>query len=331
MTLPYKYCIIGFGISGQLLTLELLKSNIPPTDIIICDETFLGGDLSTKYGSVLSNTPWWKTKKALESYKDQILFISLPTFLDDQCTPVREIAKALLQISCSPTRNIEKITTTVTNLTYNDSQWIITHTHGNFQATTVFITIGGTENILDISLPIIPLPIAMNKEQLKHLVQPSDIVSVFGTSHSGTIILDILQSLSTSTYGIYKGIEPFKFEPNNYDGLKEGSSTIACSILKGDYSYISLIDWNNPLAIHKALLKTTKAVIATGFRTKNIFGNKFLDYDHKTAALKIGPRIYGFGMAYPGCTTINDKIYQDNSVLSYQSQIQRCLPDILRT
>lgn len=331
MIKPYKYCIIGFGISGQILTLELLKSNIAPSDIIICDETFMGGDLSIKYGSVLSNTPWWKTKKALEVYRPQIQFMNLPNFLDNECTPVREIAKSLLHIATLSSINTEKLTSVVTGLEYTNSMWQVIHSHGSFQASTVFLTIGCIENKLDISLPKIPLTIAIDKEQLKHFVDSSDIVSVFGTSHSGTIILDNLQSLSIPSYGIYKGAEPFVFESNTYGGLKEHSSTIANSILDNKYSYISLIDWNNPFAIHKALLKSTKIVVATGFKPKSIFGKEFLEYDPKTAALKVGPRIYGFGLAYPGCTTIDNKTYQDNSVLSYQSQIQSCLPDILRT
>jgi hypothetical protein len=331
MIKPYKYCIIGFGISGQILTLELLKSNIASSDIIICDETFVGGDLSTKYGSVLSNTPWWKTKKALEVYRPQIPFMNLPNFPENECTPVREIAGCLLQIAGLSSKGVEKLTTVVNSLEYKDLLWHITHSHSSFQASTVFLTIGGIENNLDISLPKIPLTIAMDKEQLKYIVNSSDTISVFGTSHSGTIVLDNLQSLSTPTYGIYKGSEPFVFETNTYGGLKEHSSTIANSILGNKYSYISLIHWNNPFAIHKALLKSTKIVIATGFKPKHTFGKEYLNYDPKTAALKVGPRIYGFGLAYPGCTTIDNKTYQDNSVLSYQSQIQSCLPDILRT
>lgn len=324
MSLSYKYAIIGFGISGQLLLLELLKANISPKDIIICDQTFLGGDLALKYGSVMSNTPWWKTKKALEVYATTN---DLPQIPIDQCTPVGTIARACLNIALKAAIKTEKITTTVNSLEQIDSEWTIQHSFGYFKAKTVFLTIGGTENQLDLSIPQIPLSVAMDKEQLKHHLS-SDTIAVFGTSHSGTIVLDNLQALSTLTYGIYKRATPFQFEPETYDGLKENSSTIANAILNNEYSNITLIPWNTPLELHKALQRSTKAVIATGFNSK-LLDYKYLDYNPETAALNFS-RLYGFGLAYPGVTAIDKNIYKDNSVLSYQAQIQKCLPNILK-
>jgi len=324
MSLPYKYAIIGFGIAGQLLVLELLKANISPKDIIICDQTFLGGDLALKYGSVMSNTPWWKTKKALENYATAT---DLPEIPINQCTPVRVIANACLQVALKASTKTEKISTTVLSLERTDSEWTIQHSFGSFKAKTIFLTIGGIENQLDISIPQIPLSIAMDKEQLKHCIS-SDIIAVFGTSHSGTVVLDNLQALSTLTYGIYKRATPFEFEPETYDGLKEGSSTIANAILNNEYPNVTLISWNNPLAIHKALQRTTKVVVATGFKSK-VLDPKYVDYNPETAALNFSG-LYGFGLAYPGVTTIDRRNYQDNSVLSYQAQIQKCLPNILK-
>lgn len=324
MSLPYKYAIIGFGISGQLLVLELLKANISPKNIIICDPTFLGGDLALKYGSVMSNTPWWKTKKALENYATAT---DLPEIPIDQCTPVRVIANACLQVALKASSYVEKITTYVLSLEQTESEWAIKHSFGSFKARTVFLTIGGTENQLDISIPQIPLSIAMDKEQLKNYIS-SDTIAVFGTSHSGTIVLDNLQALSTPSYGIYKHTTPFQFESETYNGLKEGSSTIANAILNNKYPNITLVSWNNPLVIHKALQRTTKAIVATGFKSK-VLDPKYVDYNPETAALNF-PGLYGFGLAYPGVTTIDKRNYQDNSVLTYQFQIQKCLPNILK-
>lgn len=322
----YKYCIIGFGISGQLLLLELLKANVNSSDIIVCDETFLGGELVLKYGSVLSNTPWHKTKTALEKYT---LTTNLPQFSLDECTPVRDIAKACLRAALDAGKDVEKITTRVITLQYT-TEWNIQHSFGSLQATTVFITIGGNEKGLDISIPTIPLSIALDREQLKHIVSPQDIITVFGTSHSGTIVLDNLEQLQVQSYGIFKTSEPFQFEPEAYAGLKEGSATIAKSIMKNEYKQITIIPWNNPLLIHKILTKATKAVVATGFTSKSIFGKEFQSYDPSTGKISAGTNIYGFGLAYPGVTVIDSITYQDNSVLSYQSQIQKCLPDILK-
>jgi len=320
----YKYCIIGFGISGQILLLELLKENISPNDIVICDETFLGGDLVLKYGSVMSNTPWFKTKTALEVYTS-----NLPNFSPEKCTPVRDIANTCLQVAMDAGKDVEKLTTIVTSLIHT-TQWEITHSFGTIKARTIFLTIGGKENQLDISMPTIPLSIALDKDQLQNIISPNDIISVFGTSHSGTIVLDNLEQLKTQAYGIYKTPEPFQFEPDSYSGIKENSAVIAKAILNNEYKHITLIQWNNPLLIHKVLRKSTKAIVSTGFKAKSIFGDAFVSYEPSTGKISAGPNLYGFGLAYPGVTVINNTTYQDNSVLSYQSHIQKCLPNILK-
>jgi hypothetical protein len=316
----YKYCIIGFGISGQLLAMELLKT-IPSENIIICDETFLGGDLAVKYGSVLSNTPWWKTKKALEQYNEP-----LPNIPENDCTPVRIIAKTCLKTALNKAINVEKLTTIVSALEY-ESSWKITHTFGTFNASTVFLCCGGIENKLDIPIPQIPSNVALDKEQLKNHIS-SDTIALFGTSHTGTIILENLNFLSTPTFAIYKG-SPFRFEPESYDGLKEHSAEVAKSILNGEHINTTLVPWSDPLAVHKSLQKATKAIIATGFKPRMI-NPTCKEYDPMTAKLSAGPNLYGFGMAYPS-TTQKEKIYYDIGVLSFQEQIQRCLPGILET
>ena len=113
MSEHYTYCIIGFGIAGQILVIELLKASVPPANIVICDENFLGGDLAITYGSVMSNTPWWKTKRALEQYTQSII---LCKFSDEECTPVREIANAFLETALIYSKDIKQYTTTVTSL-----------------------------------------------------------------------------------------------------------------------------------------------------------------------------------------------------------------------
>ena len=202
--MSYKYCIVGFGIAGQILILELLKAGASKNEIIICDETFLGGDLSIKYGSVLSNTPWWKTKKALEVYTNE-----LPELPKDKCTPVSLIVNACLQTSLKAADGVDKLTTTVVSL---EPGWTIKHTFGSFTAEKIFLTIGAKEKNIDLSLPKIPLHIALDKQQLINYINPNDKITLFGTSHSGTIILDNLNQLSTPTTAVYKGQQPFIFE-----------------------------------------------------------------------------------------------------------------------
>ena len=319
--MSYKYCIIGFGIAGQILLLEMIKANISKKDIIICDETFLGGDLITKYGSVLSNTPWWKTKKALEVYTSK-----LPDKPIDKCTPVRDIVKACLKTALDAAGDIDKLTTNVTSI---EPSWLIKHTFGHFNTEKVFLTIGASEKTVDIPLPKIPLHIALDKNQLINYIDSDDKIVVFGTSHSGTIILDNLNQLNIPTTAVYKGSQPFVFESDTYGGLKEDSEVNAKAILNGEYLNTNLVSWSDPLSIYKTLIKATKIICATGFKPRIPFGKEFTNYDPETAEIKIGQNIYGFGIAYPGITTLNGVKYQDVSVLSFQEQIQKCLPAII--
>jgi len=319
--MSYKYCIVGFGIAGQILLLELLRAGISKTQIIICDETFLGGDLITKYGSVLSNTPWWKTKKALEVYTKDI-----PELSEDKCTPLSQIVQACLQVALKAAEGIEKHTTTVLSL---EPGWTIKHTFGSFTSEKVFLTIGATEKTLEVTHPRIPLHIALDKNQLSTFISTSDKITVFGTSHSGVIALDNLNQLSTPTTAVYKGLQPFIFESETYGGLKEASEVHARAILAGKYPNITLIPWSEPLQVYKALTKTTKIICATGFEPKKTFGKQYTEYNTDTAEIKASSNIYGFGIAYPGITTLDGVGYQDVSLLSFQAQIQRCLPAII--
>lgn len=327
----YKYGIVGFGISGQLLVLELLQGQVSPNDIILFDKDFMGGELSTQYGSVLSNTPWWKTKKALDQYPQWSESI-LKGFgcSDEQCTPVRVIAKACFETASTAAKPITKLTTNVQSLQYDSNMWSIIHSYGTIKAHTLFLCVGGTPKKLSIDLPQIPLHIALDKEQLKHHITQNDSICVFGTAHSGTIILEHLADFKVPITGIYSGPTPFKFaDEGAYDGLKEATAITARKILQGEFPFITLVPWSDPLVVHKALQKATKVIIATGFSAKSSFGAEFLQYNSDTA--EIMPNCYGFGMAYPGITVIAEKKYVDVSVLSFQEQIQRCLSSILTT
>ena len=319
--MTYKYCIIGFGIAGQILLLELIKANVSKKDIIICDETFLGGDLITKYSSVLSNTPWWKTKKALEVYTNE-----LPDYPVDKCTPVSDLARACLKTALKASESVEKLTTTVISL---EPSWVINHTFGTFKAEKIFLTIGSSEKTLDINIPKIPLNIALDKNLLSSCIDSQDIITVFGTSHSGVIVLDNLNKLSTPTTAVYKGESPFVFEADTYGGLKEASEIHAKAILNGDYVNTNLLPIYDSLKLYKTLIKTTKLICATGLEARSPFGKKYLEYNPDTAEINAGSNIYGFGIAYPSVTIKDSKKYLDVSVLSFQAHIQKCLPALL--
>jgi hypothetical protein len=329
----FKYGIVGFGISGQLLVCELLKQNISSKDIVVLDKTFCGGALSTEYGSVMSNTQWWKTKKVLKAYEpwSTKLLEELDTKIQEtQCTPVRQIANACYTVAMEAAKQVEKKTTTVKYIQKTDACWRIQHSFGTVEVHTLFLCPGGQPKCLDTCIPQIPLPIALHKQKLANIVSKQDTVIVFGTSHSGTICLSNLHALGIPAIGVYKNSVPFTFvEEGAYDGLKEESAKIAKDILAGAYTNTTLIPWSEPLQLHKYLKSATKSICATGFQAEAEFCQDFRSYDPATGKVSNQPKLYGFGLAYPGVSVLSDKTYVDVSVLSFQEQIQRCLPAAL--
>ena len=326
---PFTYCVVGFGIAGQLLVLELLSKGVSQSSIVVCDPTFLGGDLLQNYSTVLSNTPWWKTRKALEAYpkwSEDILNEADKVFETNKCIPVGEIARLCRTVATKASESVEKYKTTVKSFIWTDSFWTITHTTGTIKATTLFLAQGGTPKELDLPIPSIPLNLALDKSFLERALRKIDNIVVFGTAHSGTLVLQNLNELGIQTIAVYRGDIPFRFERDKaYDGVKEGSEGIADAILRGDHKNLTLIPWSHPLELHKALLKATHVIYAIGFEPRKFEGID-LSYDPATSKLSAGPNLYGYGLAYPGVSVVDGKLYIDVSVLSFQDQIQRCLP-----
>jgi hypothetical protein len=330
------YCIFGYGIAGQLLVLELLKRNVSSKEIIIVDENLLGGALITQYGSVLSNTPWWKTKKALSEYSpwcQETIKKGDETYKEDQCMPVRDIGKYCLEVANRASFEVEKIPTHVSSIQYDKQTqvWCIKHSFGTIQSKVLFLAQGAVEKALDLDKPFIPLSIALNKTRLEELVSEKDTIAVFGTSHSGTIVMNILHELKIKTIGIYNTEKPFLFaRDGEYDGIKEGSEKIADSILNGSYTNLTLVSWKDPIEIYKTLQRCTKFIYCVGFKASTpALETMPTTYDPKTAKVGNEPNCFGYGIAYPGTTELNGKVYPDVSVLSFQEQICRTLPSIL--
>jgi hypothetical protein len=332
-----KYCIVGFGIAGQLLLLELLQRGVAGNQICILDETFLGGALATHYGTVLSNTPWWKTRNALLEYSQwssDVIQQGDTKYQQNECMPVSDIANYCIQTAEKAARanQVCKITARVmaVKTAENSAEKVLEHSYGTVKCSgKLFLTHGAEEKQLEVQLPAIPLWIGLNKQLLSQHVTKEDTVTIFGTSHSGTILLKHLQELGVKTYAVYNTGTPFLFaRDGEYDGIKEGSEKIADAILAGEYSNLTLIPWTEPLQLYKALQSTTKVIHSVGFKSRQIQGLE-LQYDSESGKLTAHEGIYGFGIAFPGTTVKDGKRFTDVSVLSFQEQIRRCLPKIL--
>jgi hypothetical protein len=328
----FDYGIVGFGIAGQLLVLELLQRNISPEKIIVFDENFLGGALVTQYGEVTSNTPWEKTRKALAEYPQwstHVLQKGDQAFQLSQCMPVSTIARYCLDVATLASSTVEKLTTRVKSIqqTIDSGFWTVTHTFGTQHVKKLFLCHGAEEKAFELCLPRLSLPIALDKSALAKHVTTSDSILVFGLSHSGTIVLKHLGELMIPTIAVYNTPQPFMYARDGiYDGIKEDSATIADTILAGKYPSIKLQKFDETFPLLNAVRKATKVIYAIGF-TPHVLDGQPTVYDSTTATL--GQNLFGYGIAFPGSTEHNGKKYVDVSVLSFQEQIRRTLPIII--
>jgi hypothetical protein len=317
------HAIIGFGISGMLVYLELIKSGIKPSNIFIFDPDLIGGDLARDYSSITSNTTWSKILSVFPEAETEF-----PEFDPDKTTNIMYLPKILERLCQKTIRDSEIHLTTVSRIEYKNDQWLINN--GSYTARTVYLCQGGQPKAQDIPGKSIPLHIALDKDLLKRHIVPGKTYTIFGLSHSGTLVLKNLTDLDTYVNAIYRSQTPFQYARDGfYSGIKQESETIADNVLKGSYPNVKLIKSSDIDSVSRALIKTTAFISAIGFEPRKIdiivedSVKSSLKYSPETALIDECPRCYGFGMAYPSVTVIGKTIHNDISFTAFHAQISR--------
>jgi len=322
-----KRGIIGFGLSGMLTYLKLIKSGVSPSNILIFDPDFIGGDLARSYSSIESNTTW---KSVIDIFPEaESLF---PELDKDKTTNILYLPKVLDALSSKTLNLSELYPTFVSKLTYNCNRWTIETLNENHLVDIVYLCQGGQPKTQNIPGKWIPLSIGLDKDLLKRYVNPVNTYTVFGLSHSGTLILKNLLDLDIHVNAIYKTPTPFQYSRDGfYSGIKQESEKIADSILRGDYPKLKLISSTDIDSVARAIKKSSTFISATGFEPRRIeiivegSSKDSLKYSSETALIDECPNCYGFGMAYPSFSIINDKKHNDISFSAFYRQISRII------
>jgi hypothetical protein len=204
------------------------------------------------------------------------------------------------------------------------------------EAKGLTLSYGADPKELDISIPTIPLDIALDINKLKNYIEPTNKVLVFGTRHSGVHVLkNLVDCSANSIIGLYKGDNPFSFaRDGEYDGIKMDAATIADEILVNKYPSIKMLSLSNLSTMLRETRSADWAIYAIGFEPRHkivltIDENKGLtnlEYD-KTGKLLQYPCAWGFGFAYP--SQAPDEIHWDVGVSSFLEHIHRQIPSIL--
>jgi hypothetical protein len=319
--MDHKHAIIGFGISGMLVYLQLLKRGIKPNNILIFDPDLIGGDLARHYSSINSNTTWSKIIEVIPEAKSEF-----PELDPDKTTNILYLPKILERLCQKNINDSEIYLTIVSMLEYKNNKWFINK--GLYIADTVYLCQGGVPRTQNIPGKCIPLVIALDKDLLKRHVMPDKTYTIFGLSHSGTLVLKNLAELDVQVNAIYRTQKPFQYARDGfYSGIKQESEVIADDVLKGSYPNVKLISASDIDSVSRALIKTTAFISAIGFESRTIeiivegSVKSSLKYSPETALLDECPRCYGFGMAYPSVSIINDKTHTDISFAAFYSHI----------
>lgn len=327
-------CIIGAGAAGLLLLHFFENERIPPEKITIIDPYFDGGALFRNWGFVISNTKWEKTLDAINILHPQV--ISKESENINETTPLHKISYFLSSSIHPYLEKTNMICGFVKKAQLRNEKWNIELESGqSFSSKTVFFCTGAKQKALNLPIPTVSLNKALYLPSLTSIVEKKDTVIVFGTMHSGCLVLQNLHSIGCSVKAIYKGDRPFLFaRDGEYDGIKEDAATIADTILKGDYKTIELIPLSDFQKVGTAIRKADWCIYSMGFEIDQKYeiqneegqGFSLNSYDPQTGKLPLS-RAWAFGIACPNRAP--DGIHYDVSVLSFANHIYNQKADIL--
>ena len=329
--------IIGYGIASMALLLAL-ASKEHPYKILIFDEYFDGGNLRRNYGTVKSNTTWQQFLDAIQPYCSSMLLNNLKslhgadevTALDDLVFQFQRILKSTL---ASSPLIVHYKCQKIQSLDFRNDCW---HTSTE-KARKLILTPGATPRSLNYPKPTLQLSAVLGRKPLP--CRSGEHVLIFGTSHSGTLAIDALQSQSLKVSAVYHGPKPFKFaRDNEYDGIKQESAIIADNILSSQASgLVKLVASTDENAVRTELLAADWILYACGFKptTDEICATvanctvNINEYDSTTGRLKQAPNAFGYGIAYPNSNIIDGKTYYDVSLPAFMKHIHANIHEII--
>jgi len=330
-------CIVGAGATGLLLLLLLQEAAVDMSNITIIDPHFDGGDLARRWTSVISNTPWSKAVNSLKAACPSLVIPDIHPL--DSTTPLVEIAHLLRNLASPPLKKTRQIQGRAVQSNYDSASKLWTTTveaNGllqTIQTQQLVLTLGSEPKALDLPIPSIPLEVALDSSRLRHYVKKGDKVIVFGTMHSGTLVIQNLTTLEADVTAYYRAEKPFYWARDGaYSGIKADAADIADSIVAGT-TKVNLVSIGDTAKVIRTSHDAQWVVYAMGFyqRTLQISVDgapcSSTEYDGQTGRLLKAPA-WGFGIAYPNRAP--DGINWDVSVASFLEHMKPQILEILK-
>jgi pyruvate/2-oxoglutarate dehydrogenase complex dihydrolipoamide dehydrogenase (E3) component len=258
---------------------------------------------------------------------------------EDSTTPLVDIAHLLRGLAKPILKQVRQIQGRAIQSDYNSDTniWTTTVSVGgvidSVQSKKLILAQGSDPKSMDLPIPSIPLEIALDESRLKHYIKPGEKVIVFGTMHSGTLVINNLVSLGTQVTAYYNAEQPFYWDRDNaYDGIKADAANIADRIVSGEIK-VTLVPTKDTARVIRSSYDADWVVYAMGFVQRDVVlsinGLQYSakEYNGDTGSLTNAPA-WGFGIAYPNRAP--DGVHWDVSVASFLEHMKRQIPSILQ-
>jgi hypothetical protein len=328
--------IVGMGAAGLLLLHMFQAEGVSPDEILCIDPFFDGGDLQRQWRFLISNTPWSKVAEAIKVFNPA--WKDVTGLEPTKTTPLHEAIRAVRKSIEPYLHKCHLVTGFATNFSYTDAReskeprWKVQVASKTYESKLLFLCFGSQPKTLALPIPSIPLSTAIHLPSLMSVINKRDRVILFGTMHSGALILQNLDAIGCTTTAIYKGAKPFFFaRDGEYDGIKEDAAAAADAALASQYKNLELVPADDMGGLTKALRTADWVIYAIGFEQRTLTNSmiNLNEYNGTTGRLS-APSCWGFGIAFPNTTTLPDgSVHKDVSLLSFATHISKQRQDIL--
>lgn len=351
--LDTRIAIIGAGPAGIATLGVMLEAGIPPAEIMWIDGTqehdpqaFNVGALGTCYSTVSGNSKtklyvkFLQTCKVFRECRDEHFEALEKIDPEFECDLIH-IVKPLQTVTNHLRRLVRSYAGKLQSLSFVDNHWVLKTGQKEFTAHMVVLATGSHPKVLDYQgLSLIPLEVALNKQQLATIIQPTDTIALFGGAHSAILLLKHLTNLQVHkvinfyTKPISFAVDMGNWTQNQVAGLKGSTAKWAQEVLlKNPPACIERYEYT-PENIATHLPRCNKVIYAIGFAQNQITGISSQDgkiaYDDTTGA--IGPRLFGIGIAFPHkYVDPQGSIEHPVGLTSFIEYAQRIVPHWLQT
>lgn len=340
----YEWCIIGGGPAGIIIIGVLLDLGVSAESIKWIDPKFKVGRIGEFYHNVSANSINETYLKFIEScnifkkIKSENIE-NLYKLKIDGYENLKIISDVLQDISDYFLKYIPHVKGFVDNLSFENNYWTIVLQENSFTSKNIILATGSSPKNLKLeneNQKTISLDIALDKNKLEKLVDNNDKIAVFGGAHSAVLVLKYLSEMNVNKINnFYK--YPLKYcitndngVVENINGLKGVAAAWAKKFIENGLP-VNLFRYKmNEENIKNYLYECNKIIYAIGYERTNVAnGNVFYNGDYfeiefDPATGKIGPNIFGIGIAFPPEMIENgvkENLIGINSFMLYAQQV----------